>query len=452
MTDPLVLSAFLDDRPEAGVFRVHSSIFSDAAVFDAEMRYLFEGGWVFLGLECQVPAAHDFLTTTIGRKPVVVMRDGEGVLRAFHNRCPHRGAQLCTLGAGSARVHVCPYHSWSFDSEGRNRAIKGKSEGGYTEAFLAGSHDLAPIAAFGSYRGLMFGSVAADVPPLEDYLGEARVVLDLLLDQSPDGIEALPGTVSYLYRGNWKLQLENCSDAYHVTSVHPTYLRIAGDRAQAAAGAVQERGQHVAELFSREAPAGTFTLDNGHALTWASTPVAPGHALFHRSAELEARFGAARRDWMFYTRNLTLFPNAQFADNFSSQLRVIRPLAPDLTEMTTWCLGPKGEPPAARRQRLREYEDFFNPTGMATPDDNSVYEDCQAAAGGVPDADGWLLGYSRGIGIAADGGNSAADEIGLAPRRASLGTIQLGDETIFHSYYRAWRSRLAAGLAREAAR
>jgi benzoate/toluate 1,2-dioxygenase alpha subunit len=298
-----------------------------------------------------------------------------------------------------------------------------------------------PIAAFGSYRGFLFGSLSADVPPLEAHLGDARRLLDLIADQGPDGIEALPGTVTYLYRGNWKLQFENCSDACHVTSVHPTYLRIAGERARAAAGALQERGQHVNTLFASDAPAGTFTLDNGHALTWAATPVSPGHALFGRSAELEERFGANIRDWMFYTRNLRIFPNVQFADNFSSQLRVIRPIAPDLTEMTTWCLGPKGEAPDARRQRLRQYEDFFNPTGLATPDDNAVYEDCQAAAGGTPDAGGWLLGYSRGIGIAAEGGNAHAAQIGLAPRLSALGTIQLGDETIFHGYCRAWRSR-----------
>lgn len=455
MAEHLAPARFVRDRAEAGEFLVHSGIFTDAAVFEAEMRYLFEAGWVFLAVESQLPAPHDFLTTWIGRKAVLLMRDGEGRIGAFLNRCPHRGAKLCNLGAGNGRVHVCPYHSWSFDSAGRNMAIKGKEAGGYTEPFLADRHDLTPIARLESYRGLLFGSLNPDVQSLDDHLGEARMLIDLLVDQSPDGIEALPGSVSYVYRGNWKLQLENCSDAYHVTSVHPTYLRIAETRAQAKNGpvqdgdAVRERGQHVSSIFSREGRAGTFSMANGHALTWAATPASAGHALHGRSAELEARFGAAKRDWMFYTRNLTLFPNVQFADNFSSQLRIIRPLAPDLTEMTTYCIGPKGEAAEARRQRLREYEDFFNPTGMATPDDNAVYEDCQAAAAQSKDEDGWLLGYSRGIGISAEGGNAAADEIGLRPDRSALGTFGLGDETVFHAYYRAWLNGIEAGLARE---
>jgi benzoate/toluate 1,2-dioxygenase alpha subunit len=70
---------------------------------------------------------------------------------------------------------------------------------------------------------------------------------------------------------------------------------------------------------------------------------------------------------MFNMRNLSIFPNLQIAENASSQLRVIRPLAPDLTEMRTWCIAPKGESAQARRQRIRQYEDFFNPSGMATP-------------------------------------------------------------------------------------
>jgi hypothetical protein len=60
---------FLDDRPVAGAFRVHGSVFSDPDLFEAEMRYLFEQGWVFLGLESQVPEPHDFLTAMAGRKP-----------------------------------------------------------------------------------------------------------------------------------------------------------------------------------------------------------------------------------------------------------------------------------------------------------------------------------------------------------------------------------------------
>ena len=81
--------------------------------------------------------------------------------------------------------------------------------------------------------------------------------------------------------------------------------------------------------------------------------VSPTLPLFERREELARQFGEARRNWMFNMRNLTIFPNLQIAENASSQLRIIRPIAPDRTEMLTYCVAPIGESAAARRQRIR---------------------------------------------------------------------------------------------------
>lgn len=435
--------------PQQGHSRLHRSVFSDAGLFELEMRHIFEGGWVFVALESQVREPHDFLTTVIGRQPILIMRDGAGALGAYYNSCPHRGARICALQAGNSRLHVCPYHSWSFDSAGRNRAIKGRSEGRYADAFLEAAHDLHPVARLASYRGVLFASLNPDVGELEDYLGDARTALDLLLDQSVDGVELVPGAVSYTFRANWKLQLENSADGYHVTSTHPTYLKVAEQRAAEQAGdgveGVWDRFKMITEAHSEGSRSGSIGFDNGHVLVWAAGPVSPGHALFERREELEQRCGSLRRDWMFYPRNLTIFPNVQFAENFSSQLRVIRPIAPDLTEMQTYCLAPKGESAAARTLRLRQYEDFFNPTGMANPDDNTVYEDCQDGhrIGGEA---GWLQGYERGLTVVRPDGGRAGAEIGIVARQSVEGSTQLADETIFHNYYRAWGERLKAAF------
>ena len=119
----------VEDRPEDGVFRVHRAIFDDPAIFDLEIKRLFEGGWVFLGLSSQAALDHDFFTTTIGRVPILVMRDGKGVLGAFVNACPHKGAMIAQTMRGNARLHVCAYHSWTFDSAGKNKGIKWKNAG-----------------------------------------------------------------------------------------------------------------------------------------------------------------------------------------------------------------------------------------------------------------------------------------------------------------------------------
>jgi benzoate/toluate 1,2-dioxygenase alpha subunit len=180
------VTRFVDDRPEDGVFRVNRAIFTDAAVFEAEMARLFEGGWVFLGLESQAAQPHDFFTTFAGRVPVLVQRCGEGVLRAFVNSCPHKGARLAQTRQGHARLHVCPITVGASTAPAATRRSSGKAPAAMprrsTRPITAG-----PLPRFAAHRGFLFGSVAADVPPLEDYLGEAAHLLDLVADQSAEG-------------------------------------------------------------------------------------------------------------------------------------------------------------------------------------------------------------------------------------------------------------------------
>lgn len=441
------LSELIDDRPDDGVFRVNRAIFDDPAIFDLEMARIFEGGWVFLGIAAQAERPHDFFTTQIGRVPVLVSRDGDGILHGFVNSCPHKGARVAQTMQGNARLHVCPYHSWSFDSAGRNKAIKWKKAGCYAQAFDSASHDLAPLPAFAEYRGFLFGSLTADVPPLSDYLGEAARLLDLVADQSDEGMELVPGGVSFTYEANWKLQLENCSDAYHFTSAHPSYIRIVEQRQKQADKSVVKSVFEDTDYWTGETEGvagGSYSFTNGHVLNWGRFGISEALPLYERADLLAQKHGRAKRDWMFNMRNLTIFPNLQIAENASSQLRIIRPLGPGRTEMRTWCLAPKGESNAARLQRIRQYEDFFNPSGMATPDDTVSYENCQR--GFASRVEPWLQGYSRGMMATREGGNAMSDVIAMQPARSVLADAQLCDETLYHSYYREWTRRMVGAL------
>jgi len=225
------LTGLLEDQPEAGVFRVLPEAFTDPALFDLEMTHIFESTWVFAGLESEVARPHDFVTTRIGRVPVLITRDGDGQIRAFLNSCRHRGTLLCPLRRGNQRVHVCQYHGWAYDSAGCNKALTWQADGQYPEGFGSAEHDLVPVAKLANYRGFLFVSLSDAVPPLEDHLGEARVFLDLVADQAPEGLEFVPGGVSYTFDGNWKLQFENGLDYYHFVSTHISFIQILRQRA-----------------------------------------------------------------------------------------------------------------------------------------------------------------------------------------------------------------------------
>ena len=85
-------------------------------------------------------------------------------------------------------------------------------------------------------------------------------------------------------------------------------------------------------------------------------------------------------------RNLCLYPNVYLMDQFSSQIRQYRPIAVDKTEVTIHCIAPVGESAQARAARIRRYEDFFNATGMATPDDLEEFRACQNGFLAAPSA------------------------------------------------------------------
>ncbi len=448
---PTDIASLLDDRPADGIFRIERRAFQDPDVFDLEMRHVFEANWVFLGLDSQAPKPHDYITTWLGRAPVLVSRGADGQLRCFINSCRHKRSTLAHLPSGNARVHTCRYHGWVFDSSGANKLIKSREEGAYSESFEHSDRDLEPIAKFENYRGMLFGSLNPDAPSLDSYLGDAKAVLDLVLDQSPQGIELIPGVVRYTFEANWKFQLENCSDSYHFTSTHPSFLRLAEQRARSAkeTGDIKTVWHNNKPWESAEARLGTFSFEHGHSLLWSSQVNVDTHPLFGQLPELTERVGQVRAKWILSTRNFTIFPSLQIAENAASQIRVMRPLSATRTEMITYCFAPIDEKPEARAQRIRQYEDFFNPSGLATPDDTVIYEDCQQ--GYAAPTPRWQLGYMRGIAATSDRSNSYARELDIDPVASVDGPVNLYDETLMHTTYRAWHRQLVQGAQHDGA-
>jgi benzoate/toluate 1,2-dioxygenase alpha subunit len=216
-------TAIVDDA-DAGAFRVARDIFTNPAIFELEMKYIFEGNWVYLAHESQVPNKNDYLQTYIGRQPIIIARNGRGELNAFINACAHRGALLCRHKRGNRATYTCPFHGWTFNNSGKLLKVKDPDGADYPDSLdKEGSHDLTKSARLDSYRGFLFGSLNPDVTSLATYLGETTKIIDTIVDQSPDGLEVLRGSSTYIYDGNWKLQAENGVDGYHVSSVHWNY-------------------------------------------------------------------------------------------------------------------------------------------------------------------------------------------------------------------------------------
>jgi benzoate/toluate 1,2-dioxygenase beta subunit len=167
--------------------------------------------------------------------------------------------------------------------------------------------------------------------------------------------------------------------------------------------------------------------------------------LYERRAELIERVGQTQADWAInVARNLCLYPNVYLMDQFSSQIRQYRPIAVDKTEVTIHCIAPKGESAQARAARIRRYEDFFNATGMATPDDLEEFRASQNGYLAAPSAP-WN-DMSRGATHWIEGPDDDARAIGINPLRSG---VKVEDEGLYPIQHRYWQTAMQQAVVAE---
>ncbi|WP_248745793.1 anthranilate 1,2-dioxygenase large subunit [Pseudomonas sp. MWU12-2037] len=440
----------LDFRPVEGIYRIAREMFTEPELFDLEMELIFEKNWIYACHESEIAHKHDFMTMRAGRQPLIITRDGEGRLNALINACQHRGTTLTRVGKGNQSTFTCPFHAWCYKSDGR--LVKVKAPGEYPEGFDKATRGLKK-ARIESYKGFVFVSLDVDGnDSLQDYLGDARVFFDMMVAQSATGeLEVLPGKSSYTYDGNWKLQNENGLDGYHVSTVHYNYVATVQHRQQVNAEKGTASGDTLdySKLGAGDAETddGWFSFNNGHSLLFSDTPnpaVRPGYATI--MPRLIEEYGQDKAEWMMHRlRNLNVYPSMFFLDQISSQLRIIRPLAWNKTEIHSFCLGVKGESDADRENRIRQFEDFFNVSGLGTPDD--LVEFREAQRGFQARLERWS-DISRGHDKWVTGPTRNSETLGIEP--ALTGT-EFTHEGLYVNQHGNWQRFLLEGLARKAA-
>jgi benzoate/toluate 1,2-dioxygenase alpha subunit len=421
-----------------GLYRHNRESFTNPELFELEMKYIFEKNWIYLAHESQITELNDYFTTYIGRQSIFISRNKEGELNAFINACSHRGAQLCRYKKGNKSTYTCPFHGWTFNNSGKLLKVKDGKGAGYPEQFnKEGSHDLKKIARFESYKGFLFGSLNPDSSSLEDYLGDTVKIIDQMVDQSEFGLEVLKGSSTYTYEANWKLQMENGADGYHVSSVHWNYVATMGNRKEDGVQAVDPNG------WSKSV-GGVYGFENGHMLLWTKMLNPEVRPLYSQLDRLNAELGEEKTNFIINeTRNLAIYPNVYLMDQFSTQIRVLRPIAVDKTEVTIYCFAPKNEAAADRALRLRQYEDFFNVTGMGTPDDLEEFRSCQESylSKGMPWND-----VSRGAEHWVYGPDEHASAMGINPK---LSGNRSEDEGLFLMQHEYWADEMKKALDSE---
>ena len=364
--------------------RVHTSLYTDPAIFEVEIERIFNTTWVWVAHDSELPNKNDWITTFVGRQPVIVNRDKAGVVRVMLNRCRHRGATICEAKKGNAPGFVCPYHAWTYGTDGSLKGLPMPK--GYKD-FDKSDYTLVNLRVE-SYRGLIFATFNEDAPPLEEFLGRARPWIDLFLKQGGGYPVKVMGEHKFNFPGNWKIQLENTTDAYHFPIVHKSFLSsLDGD---------------TSELFSfMDAGGYVEDLGNGHSVMVMipelidldknlDEPIPERFAELAEELREEHSEDEVRRIVRAVTGsgfNVNLFPNLACSMAF---FRVLRPLSVDETEIRHIAIGMDGGPAAANRARLRLHEHFQGPMGFGTPDDAEAWERVQRGSQAGEDAV-WIM-------------------------------------------------------------
>ena len=192
-------------------------LYNDPHMFRVDMEEIFQKEWLFVGMTSELPKKGDYITVEIGQNPVLVVRDADGSVNAFHNTCRHRGSRLCSQHRGKVANLVCPYHQWTYDLKG-NLLFAGTDMGA---GFDKSQHGLKK-AFCKTGGGFIFVCLGKEEP--EGDFNEFLATLDEYME--PYDVENTKLAVeSNMYeKANWKLVLENNRECYHCAGNHPELL------------------------------------------------------------------------------------------------------------------------------------------------------------------------------------------------------------------------------------
>ncbi|WP_231562432.1 aromatic ring-hydroxylating oxygenase subunit alpha [Sphingomonas sp. 35-24ZXX] len=213
-TEPVFASIGQGDVDFLGRDPVPARPYYDPAWYELERKAIFLRNWIEIGHVCELPQPGSFIRRELefAGASLLIVHGKDGVIRAFHNVCTHRGTQLTQEAEGRTSTFSCPYHRWSFGLDGALLSAPDFESFGLAKADCALSRIRLEQCA-----GLLFVNLSDDAPPLRDWLnGLAEELETLPVAQATTFSEYV-----YDINANWKLTYDNFQENYHLRFIHP---------------------------------------------------------------------------------------------------------------------------------------------------------------------------------------------------------------------------------------
>ncbi|TDT29806.1 aromatic ring-hydroxylating oxygenase subunit alpha [Naumannella halotolerans] len=193
-------------------FSLEAEFYTDPTVFAADLDAVFGRHWIFVATEAEIAEEGDYVTVTVGKASVIIIRDDDFEIRAFRNVCRHRGARLLNEERGSVGNIVCGYHQWTYSPDGS--LLHAKDQPADFDKSCFGLRSV----SVRSEGGLIFICLAAEPPNdfdevsarIEAYLGPHQLTNTKVAAQ-----------IDLVEHANWKLVMENNRECYHCEAGHP---------------------------------------------------------------------------------------------------------------------------------------------------------------------------------------------------------------------------------------
>ncbi len=374
------MSAVPESRawPAEGLTRVPYWVYQDEDIYRREQELIFRGAtWNFLGLEVELPNRGDFKTSFVGEMPVVVARDEEGVLRAFENRCAHRGALLCLKDRGNAKEIACVYHNWTYDLRGNltgvafRRGIQGK---GGMPADAKPESQAPRKLRLETFCGLMFATLSDATPPLEQYLGTEIAAKVRRVMKGPVNIL---GGYSQIFPNNWKLYLDNVKDTYHASLLHLFFAKFRLNRLEQKGGVIVggDGGNHASFTMMR-----TDTRDDEYEKAGVRS-ASGGYSL----EAPELLHSVDENGDGITLQILAVFPGFVLQQIMNSlAVRQVVPKGVGETELVWTCFGYADDDERMTELRLKQ-ANLIGPAGYISMEDGAATGFVQRGVQGAPD-------------------------------------------------------------------
>jgi phenylpropionate dioxygenase-like ring-hydroxylating dioxygenase large terminal subunit len=407
---------------------VDREIFTSPDIHRQELEKLFARSWLFVGHESQVAKPGDFFVSRMGDESVILCRDHRGGIHVFLNSCRHRGMKVCRYEQGNTSLFVCPYHSWSYTTDGKLQGVP------LYRALYAGTLNrdewgLVEVARMENYKGTIWATWDPEAPDFLTWLGDAVDHLDQVIDcrdGRPGGAEVI-GVHKWIFPSNWKFAAENfLGDTYH----NPSHRSVDMVGMSASAQPGQRRDNEYAK--GQRVWVG---YPQGHGMTSAYVPddveYTPTYQQFPEVDEYFRHCFHERKRRLGARANLlplvgTIFPNASYHGRQPRAICVWHPHGPTETEAWRFFLVDADAPAAVKDVLRHYYMRYSGPAGMTEQDDMENWLYATAASKGTI-AKRYPLNYQMSMKL---------------PNATHLGpgevATQMTDQTP-RNFYRAWQ-------------